>query len=186
MWELDHKEGWALKNWCFSTVVLEKTLESPFDYKEIKPVNPEGNLSWIFFGRTDAETEASILWSPGTKNWLIGKDPDAGKDWSQKEKRMAEYEIIGSHHELSGHEFKQALRNLESIFKSKDINLPTKVHITKALAFPVVMCRCASWTIKKAEHGRTDTFELWCWRRFLRVPLTTRRSKKSILKEISP
>ena len=81
MWELDHKEGWALKNWCFQTVVLEKTLESPLDCKEIKPVNPKGNESWIFFGRTDAEAETPILWPPGVKNWLTGKIPDAGKDW---------------------------------------------------------------------------------------------------------
>ena len=79
MWELDHKESWELKNWCFWTVVLEKTLEGPLDFKEIKPVNPKGNLSWIFIGRTDAE--APIFWPPDVKNWLIGKYPDAGKDW---------------------------------------------------------------------------------------------------------
>ena len=79
MWQLDHKEGWALKNWCFWTVVLEKTLRSLLDSKEIKPVNPKGNQPWIFFGRTDAETEASIVWPPDTKNWLIGIDPDLGK-----------------------------------------------------------------------------------------------------------
>ena len=84
MWELDHKESWLLKNWCFWTVVLEKTLESPLDCKEIKPVNPKGNQSWIFFGRTD--TEAPVLWPPDAKNWLIGKDPDAGKDWRQERK----------------------------------------------------------------------------------------------------
>ena len=81
MWELDHKENWAPRNWCFWTVVLEKTLESPLDFKEIKPVHPKGNQSWIFIGRTDAEAEIPILWSPDVKNWLIGKDPDAGKDW---------------------------------------------------------------------------------------------------------
>ena len=84
MWESDHKETWALKNWCFLTVVLEKTLESPLDCKEIKPVNPKGNQSWIFIRRTGAEAEAPILWPADTKNWLIGKDPDAGKDWSQE------------------------------------------------------------------------------------------------------
>ena len=88
LWELDHKEGWALKNWCFRTVVLEKTLESPFDSKEIKPVNCKGNQSWIFIGRTDAEAEAPILWPPDAKNQLIGKDPDAGKDWGYEEKRQ--------------------------------------------------------------------------------------------------
>ena len=80
MWELNHKEGWALKNWCFRTVVLEKTLESPLDCKEIKLVNPKGNQSWIFIGKTDAEAETSILWPPDRKNWLTGKDPDTGKD----------------------------------------------------------------------------------------------------------
>ena len=86
MWELDYKESWALKNWCFWTVVLEKNLESPLDFKEIQPVNPKGNQSWIFIGRTDAKTEVPILWPPDAKNWLIWKDPDAGKDWRQKEK----------------------------------------------------------------------------------------------------
>ena len=93
MGELDHKEGWVLKNWCFLTVVLEKNLESPLNCKEIKPVNPEGNQSWIFIGRTDAE--APILWPPDMKSWLIGKDPDAGKDWGQEEKGMTEDEVLG-------------------------------------------------------------------------------------------
>ena len=84
MWELDHKEGWAPKNWCFWTVVLEKTLESPLDFKEIKPVNPKGNQSWIFIGRTDAKAEAPILRPPDPKSWLTEKDPDAGKDWRQE------------------------------------------------------------------------------------------------------
>ena len=84
MWELDHKEGWALKNWCFWTVVLEKTLDSPLNCKEIKSVNPKGNQPWIFPGKTDAEVEALILWPPDVKSWLIGKDPDAGKDWGQE------------------------------------------------------------------------------------------------------
>ena len=86
MWELDHKEGWGPKNWCFWTVVLEKTLESPLDCKEIQPVHPKGNQSWIFIGRTDAEVEIPILWPPDAKNWLIWKDPDAGKDWRWEEK----------------------------------------------------------------------------------------------------
>ena len=89
MWELDYKESWALKNWCFRTVVLEKTVESPLDCK-IKPVNPKGNQSWIFIGRTDAGAKASILWPPDVKNWLIGKDPDAAKDWWQEEKWTTE------------------------------------------------------------------------------------------------
>ena len=86
MWEMDHKERWALKNWCFWTVVLEKTLESPLDSKEIQPVHPKGNQSWIVIGRTDAEAGTPILWPPDAKNWLVGKDPDAGKDWGQEKK----------------------------------------------------------------------------------------------------
>ena len=109
MWELDYKESWALKNWCFWTVVLEKTLESPLDSKEIKLVNPKGNQSWIFIGRTDAEAETPVLWPPDGKNWLIRKDPDAGKDWRQEEKGMTEDEMVGWHHQLNGHEFEQAL-----------------------------------------------------------------------------
>ena len=104
---LDHKESWALKNWCFWTVVLEKTLESPLDCKEIKPVHPKGNQSWIFIGRTDAGVEAPILRPLDAKNWFIGKDPDAGKDW-RKEKGMTEDEMVGWHHRLNGHEFVQA------------------------------------------------------------------------------
>ena len=110
MWGLDHKEGWAPKNWCFWTVVLEKTLESPLDRKEIKLVNPKGNQPWIFIGRTDAEAEAPILWPPDVKNWLIRKDPDAGKDWRHEEKGMTEGEMVVWHHWLNGHEFEQALR----------------------------------------------------------------------------
>ena len=103
IWELDYKESWAPKNWCFWTAVLEKTLESPLDCKEIKPANPKGNQSWIFTGRTDAEAEAPIVWPPNMKSQLIGKDPDVGKDWS--EKGMTEDEIVGWHHWLDGHEF---------------------------------------------------------------------------------
>ena len=105
MWELDRKEGWGPKNWCFHTVVLEKTLESLLDGKEIYPVNPKGNQSWIFIGWTDAKAEAPILWPPDTKNWLLGKDSDAGKDWRQEEKGTTEDEMIGWHHQLNGHEF---------------------------------------------------------------------------------
>ena len=107
MWELDHKEGWALKNWCLPTVVLEKTLESPLNYKEIQPVHPKGNQPWIFIWRTDAKAEAPILWPPDAKNLFIGKDPDAGKDWRQEEKGAIENEMVGWHHQLNGHEFEQ-------------------------------------------------------------------------------
>ena len=94
MWELDHKESWAPKNWCFWTVVLEKTLESALDCNETQPVHSKGDQSWVFIGRTDAETETPILWSPDVKSWLIGKDPDAGKDWEQEEKGMTEDEMV--------------------------------------------------------------------------------------------
>ena len=95
MGELDHKEGWVPKNWCFWSVVLEKTLESPLDYKQIKLVNPKENQSWMFIGRTDAEVEATILWPLDAKNWLLGKDPDARKDWRQEEKGTTEDEMVG-------------------------------------------------------------------------------------------
>ena len=108
MWELYHKESWAPKNWCFWTVVLDKTLESPLDCKELKPVNPKENQSWIFIGRTDAEAEASIFWPLDVKNWLIGTDPYAGKDWRLEEKGTTEDEMVGWPHWLNGHEFEQA------------------------------------------------------------------------------
>ena len=113
MWELDYKESWAQRNWCFWTVVLEKTLESPLDCKEIKPVDPKGNQSWIFIGRTDAETEAPIIWQPDEKTRLIGKDADAGKDWNQEEKGMTEDEMAGWCHWLNRHEFEPILGDSE-------------------------------------------------------------------------
>ena len=108
MWELDNTEGRVLKNWCFWTMVLEKTLESPLDCKDFQPVHPKGNQSWIFIGRNDAKAEAPILWPPDGKNWLIEKDPDAGKDWRWEEKGIIEDEMVGLHHRLNGHEFEQA------------------------------------------------------------------------------
>ena len=105
MCELDCEESWAPKNWCFWTVVLEKTLESPLDCKEIQPVHPKGDRSWVFIGRTDAEAETPILWPPDAKSWLIGKEPDAGRDWGQEEKGTTEDEMAGWHHWLHGHEF---------------------------------------------------------------------------------
>ena len=98
MWELDHKVSWVTRNWCFWTVVLERTLESPLDCKETQPVHPKGDQSWVFIGRTDAETETPILWPLDAKNWLTGKDLDAGKDWRQEEKGMTEDEMVGWHH----------------------------------------------------------------------------------------
>ena len=108
MWELNYKESWVPKNGCFWTVVL-KTLENPLDCKEIQPVHPKGNQSWIFIGRIDAEAETIIFWPPDVKNWLIWKDPDARKDWRQEEKGMTEDEMVGWHYRLNGHEFEWAL-----------------------------------------------------------------------------
>ena len=109
MWEMYHKESWVPKNWCFWAAVLEKTLESPLECKEIKSVNPKGNQSWIFIGSTDAEAEAPILWPPDAKNWLMRKDLDARKDWRQEEKGTTKDEKVGRHHRLDGHEFEQTL-----------------------------------------------------------------------------
>ena len=113
VWELEQQEGWALKNRCFWNVVLEKTLESPFGSKEIKPVIPKGDQPEIFIGVTDTVAEAPILWPPDAKSWLIGKDPDAGKDWGQEEKGVTEDEMVGRHHQHIGHEFEQTPRNSE-------------------------------------------------------------------------
>ena len=128
MWELDHKEAWVLKNWCFWTVVLEKTLESPLDSKEIKPVHPKGNHSWIFIGRTD--TGAPLLWPPDVKSQLIGKHPDAGKDWWQEEKATTEDEMVGWHHWLNGREFEQTLGDSEGQGS--------------------LLC-CSSWSLRESE-----------------------------------
>ena len=106
---MDHKESWVPRNWCFWTVVLEKTLESPLDSKEIKPVNSKGNQYWIFIERIDAKVEALILWSPDVKNWLIRKDPDAGQDWRQEEKETTEDDMVGWPHQLEGHESEKVL-----------------------------------------------------------------------------
>ena len=111
--ELDSKESWARKSWCFWTVVLEKTFESSLDCKEIQPVLLKGNQSWVYFGRTDVEAETPIVWPPDAKSWLIWKDPNAGKDWGQEEKGMTENEIVGWHHWFNGHWFEQAPGNGE-------------------------------------------------------------------------
>ena len=105
MWELDCEKIWAPENWCFWTVVLEKTLESPLDCKKIQPVHSEGDQPWVFFGGNDAKAEAPVLWPPHEKSWLIGKDSDAGRDWGQEEKGTTEDEMAGWHHRLDGHKF---------------------------------------------------------------------------------
>ena len=139
MWELDHKEDWAPKNWCFWNVVLEKTLESPLDYKEIKPVNSERNQPWIFIGRTDAEYEAPILWPQDVKSWL-GKVYGAGKDWGQEEKGAKEDEMVGWHHWLNGHAFEQTLGDGEG---------------QRSLA-----C-CSSWVAKNRTWLSYGTTNMW-------------------------
>ena len=109
MWELNCEESWVPKNWCFWTVVLEKTLESSLDCKEIQPVHSKGDQSWVFIGRTDTEAETPILWPPDAKSWLIGKDSDAGRDWGREEKGTTEDEMAGWHHQLDGREFEWTL-----------------------------------------------------------------------------
>ena len=105
MWELEYEESWVPKNWCFWTVVLEKTLDSPLDCKEIQPVHPKGDQSWVFIGRTDVEAETPIIWPPDAKSWLIWKDPDADRAWGQEENGMTEDEMVGWHHRRNGHGF---------------------------------------------------------------------------------
>ena len=139
MWELDHKESWAPKNQCFQTVLLEKTPETPLDRKEVKPVNPKGNQPWIFIGRPDAEAEVPILWPPDVKNWLTGKDPDAGKDWSQEGKGTTENETVGWHHQLDGLEFEQVPGDGEgqgrlaccSLWGSKELDMTWRLNKDK-------------------------------------------------------
>ena len=123
MWELDCKENWAPKNWCFWIVVLEKTLEHPLDSKEIQSVHPKGNQSWILIGRTDVEAETPILWPPDVKSWLIWKYSDVGKDWRQEDKGTTENEMVGWHYQLDGHEFEQALGMLPSWLRGLSVCL---------------------------------------------------------------
>ena len=156
MWELDYKEKWVLKNWCFWTVVLEKTLESPLGGKEIQPVHPKGNQSWIFIWRTDAEAEATILWPPDAKNWLIGKDPDAGKDWGQEEKATTEDEMVEWHHRLDGHEFEQA----PGVGEGQGILVCCSLWVTKSWSWLSDWIELSAWN-NGSESGH--------WRQNIRV-----------------
>ena len=165
IWELDSKESWAPKNWCFWTVVLEKTLESPLDCKEIQPVLPKGDQSWVFIGKTDAEAETPILWPPHVKSWLIGKDLDAGKDWRREEKGTTEDEMAGWHHWLNGHEFE---------------------HILRVGDGQGGLACCGPWCCKESDTTEWLNWTELYWRRFLRVLCTARSSTQSALKEINP
>ena len=160
MWELDHKEGWAPKIWCFWIVVLEETLESPLDSKEIKPVHSKGNQFWIFIGRTDAEAGALTLWPADAKSWLARKDSDAGKDWRQKEKGMTEDEMVRQHHRLNGHEFKQTpghsggQRSLTcySLWGRKELDMIWQLNNNKRHRKPV--CRATAACPEAGGQGR--------------------------------
>ena len=146
MWELDCEEGWAPKNWCFWTVVLEKTLESPLDCKEIQPIHSEWDQPWDFFGRNDAKAETPVLWSPHAKSWLIGKDSDAGRDWGQEEKGTTEDEITGWHHWLDG----VSLSELQELVMDREAWRAAIHGISKS------QTRLSEWT----ELNWTDAMEV--------------------------
>ena len=154
MWELDHKEIWAPKNWCFRTVLLEKTLESPLDYKGIHPVNPKADKSRVFIGRTDVETEAPILWPPDVKRWLIGKDHDAGENW-MREKGITEDEMVRDNHWLSGHEFNQIQGDSEgqeslacfSPWSSKESNTSEQLNSSNNNSVSFIHLSILNWTL---------------------------------------
>ena len=157
MWELDHKERWVPKNWCFRIMVLEKTFESLLDYKEIKPVNRKGNQSWIFLGRTDVEAEAPVHWLSDEKSKLIGRDPDAGNNWRQKEKGMTEDEMVGWYHWFNGHEFEQTPGDSEGQGRLEcysPCNHRVGYHLAteqqknwnRVLIFSVLIIVCVAWT----------------------------------------
>ena len=158
MWELHYKESWALKNWCFWSVVLEKTLESPLDCKEIQPVHAKGDQSWVFIGRTDVEAETPIFWLPHVKNWLIWKDPDTRKDWGQEEKGTREDEMVALHHWLNGHGFgwtsevghgQGGLAYCNSWVTKSQTQLSDWTELTVNLSF---YCECWRWAGKNLEE----------------------------------
>ena len=173
MWELDYKESCMLKNWCFWTVVLKKTLESPLNCKEIHPINPKGNQSWIFIGRTNAEAEAPILSPPDEKNWVLREDPDAGKDWRREVKRMTEDEMVGWHHWLKGHEFEEALGVGDgqgglaccSPWGRKELDMTERLNWTDSkYAFLILYtCPCSYLERKRAYGCKKLPYKIWGW-----------------------
>ena len=172
MWELDNKKALVPNNWCLQTVALEKIFESPLDSKEIKPVNPKGNQSWIFIGKTDAEAETPILWPPDVKSWLTGKDPDAGKDWRQEEKGTKEDEIDGWHQWLNEHEFEPALGDGEgqgglagcSLWGHKELDTAERLNNknNKSLT-KCPFSRLGIWIFTLLFHVHNNSMELPCY-----------------------
>ena len=188
MWEFDCKESWARKNWCFWTMLLEKTLESPSDCKEIQPIHPKGNQSWIFIGRTDAEAETPVLWLPDVKDWLIGKDLNAGQDWRQEEKRTTELEMAGWHHRLNGHGLSKlqelvmdreawsaAVHGVVELETTKRLNW-TGLHIYNSAYFPCFFSSAGSLTLEL--HWKP-----WCtWIQVVWRALLQRKLPKCVAK----
>ena len=172
-------ESWAPKNWCFWTVVLEKTFESALDSKEIKPINPKGNQSWIVIGSTDAEAEVSIFWPSDAKNWLNGKDPDAGKDWRQEEKGKTEDDMAGRHHRLNRHEFEQA----PGVMKDREAWRATIHGVTKSGTQLSDWTELTEvWTSQRVKVLRAAENEsLHTWKLILCIPhwLSTEKIRKS-------
>ena len=171
MWELNNKKGWSPKNWFFQTVILEKILESPLDSKEIKPVNSKENQTWIVIGSTDAEAETLILWPPDEKNWLIWKDPDVGKGWGQEEKWVTEDEMIGWHHQLSGHEFEQTqevVRNREAwhapvhgVAKSQTwLSNWTELRLSGSSVHEILQARTLEWVVSFVSNVWNRTVKM--------------------------
>ena len=169
MWELDYKESWAQKNRCFWTVLLEKALESPLDCKEIQPVHPRGDQSWMFIGRTDVKAETPVLWPPDAKSWLNGKDPDAGKDWGQEEKGTTEDEMAGCHHRLDGNEFEwtpgvgdgQGGLACCSSWDCKESDMTEGLNWTELNVQTDLMRTLGAW-IKSYRWDQLEARRLWC------------------------
>ena len=167
MSELDYKESWAPKNWCFRTMVLENILESPLDCKEIQPVHPKENQSWIFIGRTDVEAEAPLHWPPDGKSWLTGKDPEAGKDWGQEEKGTTEDKIVGWHHQLNGHGFGWTLGVGDgqgglaccSPWDHKELDMTERLNWTELntilVVFPTLLRNLLNWNVICVDQAFT-------------------------------